>query len=87
MGWIPGQATRIPRGWGGQKINQSNPCLIEPLRKKKKKASSDLTRRCQREGGKVSLGSRENLSLEIRKNGARSEREEAKDDSSFSFGG
>ena len=67
-------------------INQSNPCLNEPLRKKKK-ASSDLTRRYQREGGKVSLGSRENLSLEIRKNGARSEREEAKDDSSFSFGG
>ena len=31
----------------------------------------------------MSLGSRENLSLEIRKNGARSEREEAKDDSFF----
>ena len=70
-----------------KKINQSNPCLTEPLKEKKKKVSSDLTRGCQREGGKVSLGSRENLSLEIRKNGARSEKEEAKDDSSFSFGG
>ena len=31
-----GQASGIPHGWGGQKksINQSNPCLIEPLQKK-----------------------------------------------------